>query len=168
VVDDLFLSDVNSGPVCFPGSKGSSYGTETQLLVFRFIVHPCHVQISCFGRLNEEQQISTTTASVDVENWKKPGISNAQSIDLGANTTSTSNQHDSTLSSEDDPTGLPLACERARSFPEKVSVITFSTKTGHVQMKRSHGLFSLIEYNNRVLSLHNRRTYRTILMNLSF
>ena len=101
MVDDLFLSDVNSGPVCFPGSKGSSYGTETQLLVFRFIVHPCHVQIICFGRLNEEQQTSTTAALVDVENWEKLGISNAQSIDLGANTATTSSEHDST--------GLPLA-----------------------------------------------------------
>ena len=74
---------------------------KPRLLVLRFIVYPCHVQISCFGHLNEEQQTSTTTASVDVEIWEKQGISNTQSIDLGTNTASTS--------SEDDSTGLPLA-----------------------------------------------------------
>ena len=71
------------------------------LVVLRFIVRPCHVQIRCFRRLNEEQHTSTTTAAVDVEIWEKPGISNAQSIDLGANTATTSSEHDST--------GLPLA-----------------------------------------------------------
>ena len=97
---------------------------KPRLLVLRFIVYPCHVQISCFGHLNEEQQTSTTTAPVDVENW------NAQSIDLGANTASTSSEHDSTgLSSEDDSTGLPLACGRAGSFPERVPVL-FGRKPG--------------------------------------
>ena len=75
------------------------------LVVLCFIVRPCHVQIRCFGRLNEEQHTSTTTAAVD----------NAQSIDLGANTATTSSEHDST--------GLPLACERAEAFPERVPVL---------------------------------------------
>ena len=82
------------------------------LVVLRFIVRPCHVQISCFGRLNEEQHTSTTTASVDVQIFEKPGISNDQSIDLGmiVNTATTSSENDSTgVSSEDDSTGLPLA-----------------------------------------------------------
>ena len=126
---------------------------KPRLLVLRF-VYPCHVQISCFGHLNEEQQTSTTTASADVENLKKPGISNTQSIDLGANTASTSSEHDSTgLSSEDDSTGLPLACGRAGGFSRKSSC-TFWTKTGHVQMKRA---MVCVVY--RVLSLHNVRTY---------
>ena len=128
----------------------SRYGTETSI-AGTLLHYPCHVQISCFGHLNEEQQTSTTTAPVDVENW------NAQSIDLGANTASTSSEHDSTgLSSEDDSTGLPLACGRAGGFSRKSSC-TFWTKTGHVQMKRA---MVCVVY--RVLSLHNLRTYRDI------
>lgn len=81
------------------------------LVVIRFIVRPCHVQIRSFGRLNEEQHTSTTTASVDVEILEKPGmIPTAQWIDLGMNTATTSSENDSTgVSSEDDSTGLPLA-----------------------------------------------------------
>lgn len=141
------------GPCLFSLSlKVAGMALKPRLLVLRF-VYPCHVQISCFGHLNEEQQTSTTTAPVDVENW------NAQSIDLGANTASTSSEHDSTgLSSEDDSTGLPLACGRAGGFSRKSSC-TFWTKTGHVQMKRA---MVCVVY--RVLSLHNLRTYRDILV----
>ena len=103
---------------------------KPRLLVLRFIVHPCYVQFSCLGVLNEEQQTSTTAASADLEIWEKPGIPNTQSIDLGADTASTSREHDSIgLSSEDDSTGLPLACVRAGAFPEKVSVF-FGQKPG--------------------------------------
>jgi hypothetical protein len=79
--------------------KGSRYGTETSIAGTSLRISlPCSNQL--FWSL-EEQQTSTTTASVDVEIWEKQGISNTQSIDLGTNTASTS--------SEDDSTGLPLA-----------------------------------------------------------
>eukprot|EP00435_Cladocopium_sp_Y103_P000633 s5779_g1.t1 len=62
------------------------------------------------SQLEVEQKTSTTTASVNVEIWKKPGTSNDQSIDLGTNTASTSSKNDSTgLSSEDDSNGLLVA-----------------------------------------------------------
>ena len=126
---------------------------KPRLLVLRFIVYPCHVQISCFGHSNEEQQTSTTTAPVDVENW------NAQSIDLGTNTASTSSEHDSTgLSSEDDSTGLPLACGRAGGLFPKEFLYFFDEDWACPDEK------TMVCVVYRVLSLHNVRTYRDILV----